>query len=220
MAGNRSFSGLPPQRAGIQRQNKNQRKSGDFVHKADLEQSGFANILPLQSRFCNHHLRSATGPSLLPKAGRPLRSQQGAKRCVLMIANHLQFFRLWLLSCCYSDRNEVALVKTLQRWAAIFGHSPCIKRMTKISFGLIAAVFLLQFYYGRELLFAEVFVALGFVVVALIGALYVLGHIAVLWLWKLGSEPKALGALVSARHRQPFAKTTTTGLSEAKEEVS
>ena len=92
--------------------------------------------------------------------------------------------------------------------------------MTKISFGLIAAVFLLQFYYVRELLFAEVLVTLGFMVVALIGALYALGYIAALWLRKLGSGLKALGAHVSVRHRQPFAKTTVTGLSEAKEEVS
>jgi len=114
----------------------------------------------------------------------------------------------------------VKLVKTSRRLAAIFGHSPCIKRMTKISFCLIAAVFLLQFYYVRELLFAEVLVALGFVVVALIGAAYAFGYIAVVWLWKLGSELKALGALVSARRRLPFAKTTVTGLSDAKEQVS
>jgi hypothetical protein len=117
----------------------------------------------------------------------------------------------------------VELVKTLQPWAATFGLSAClksIKRMTKISFGVIAAVFLLQSYCVRELLFAEVLVALGFVVVALIGAVYALGYIAVLWLWKLGSELKALGALVRARHRQPLAKTATTGLSEANEEVS
>jgi hypothetical protein len=114
----------------------------------------------------------------------------------------------------------VELVKTLQRWAAIFGHSPCIKRMTKISFGLIAAVFLLQFYYVRELLFAELLVALGFMVVALIGALYALGYIATLWLRKLGSRLRALGAHVRVRQRQPFPNTTTIGLSEAKEEVS
>jgi len=66
----------------------------------------------------------------------------------------------------------------------------------------------------------EAVVALGFVVVALIGALYALGYIAALWLRKLGSGLKGLGALVSVRHRQPFAKTTTIGLCEAKEEVS
>ena len=66
----------------------------------------------------------------------------------------------------------------------------------------------------------EAVVALGFVVVALIGALYALGCIAVLWLRKLGSGLKALGPLVSVRHRQPFAETTVTGLSHAKEEVS
>jgi hypothetical protein len=92
--------------------------------------------------------------------------------------------------------------------------------MAKMCFGLIAAVFLLQFYYVRELLFMEAVLALGFVVVALIVALYALGYIAALWLRKLGSELKALGAHVSVRHRQPFAETTVTGLSEAKEEVS
>jgi hypothetical protein len=84
----------------------------------------------------------------------------------------------------------------------------------------MAAVFLLQFYYVRELVFMEAVLALGFVVVALIGALCALGCIAVLWLRKLGSELKALGALVSVRHREPFAKATITGLSEGKEEVS
>jgi hypothetical protein len=64
----------------------------------------------------------------------------------------------------------VELAKTLQPWAAILGHLACIMRMTKMSFGLIAAVFLLQSYYVRELLFAEVLVALGVVVMALIGA--------------------------------------------------
>ena len=66
----------------------------------------------------------------------------------------------------------------------------------------------------------EAVVALGFVAVALIGALIALGYIAALWLRKLGSGLKALGALVSVRHRQPFAETTVTGLSEANEEVS
>ena len=93
-------------------------------------------------------------------------------------------------------------------------------RTAKICFGLTAAVFLVQFYYVRELLFAEVVVALGFVVVALIGALYALCYIAALWLRELGSGLKALGARVSVRHQQPFAKTTTIRLSEAKEEVS
>ena len=110
------------------------------------------------------------------------------------------------------------LVKTLRPWAALFGHSPCARRTAKIGFGLIAAVFLLRFYCVRELLFAEVLVALGFVLVALIGALYAPGYIAALWLRKLGSGLKALGALVSVRHRQPFAKATVTGLSDAKEE--
>ena len=110
------------------------------------------------------------------------------------------------------------LAKTLRLRAAIFGRSLSIKRTAKIGLGLIAAVFLFQFYYVRELLFAEMVVALGFVVVALIGALCALGYIAALWLRKLGL--KALGALVSARHRQAFAKTTIIGLSRVKEEVS
>ena len=66
----------------------------------------------------------------------------------------------------------------------------------------------------------EAVVAPGFLVVALIVALSALGCIAALWLRKLGSGLKALGALVSVRHHQPFAETTVTGLSEAKEEVS
>jgi hypothetical protein len=98
----------------------------------------------------------------------------------------------------------VELVKTSRPLAAIFGHSLCTKRTAKICFGLIAAVFLLQFYYVRELVFMEAVVALGFLVMALIGALYALGYIAALWL----------------RHRQPFAKTTVTGLTDPKEEVS
>jgi phosphotransferase system glucose/maltose/N-acetylglucosamine-specific IIC component len=114
----------------------------------------------------------------------------------------------------------VELVKTLRTRAAVFGYSLCTKRTAKICFGLIAAVFLLQFYYVRELVFMEAVVALGFVVVALIGALYALGYIAALWLRKLGSGLKALGAHVSVRHRHPFAETTVTGLFEAKEEVS
>ena len=112
------------------------------------------------------------------------------------------------------------LVKILRQRLGIFGHSPFFKRPAKIAFGLIAAVFLLQFYYVQELLFMEAVVALGFVVVALIGAVYALGCIVVLWLEKLGSGLRALGGLVSVRYRQPFAKTTTIGLSEAKEEVS
>lgn len=112
------------------------------------------------------------------------------------------------------------LVKTSQSLAAIFGHSLCTKRTAKICFGLIAAVFLLQFYYVRELVFMEAVLALGFVIVALIGALCALGYMAVLWLRKLGDGLKALGALVSVWHRQPFAKTTTIGFPEAKEEVS
>jgi len=114
----------------------------------------------------------------------------------------------------------VELVKPYRPLAAIFGHSLYTKRTAKICFGLIAAAFLLQFYYVRELVFMEAVVAFGFVVVALIGALYALGYIAALWLWKHGSGLKAIGALVSARYRQPFVKTTVTSLSDAKEEVS
>lgn len=112
------------------------------------------------------------------------------------------------------------LVKTSRPLAAMLGHSLCTKGTAKICFGLIAAVFLLQTHYVRELVFMEAVVALGFAVVALIGALCGLGYIAALWLRKLVSGLKALGALVSVRHRQPFAKTTVTDLSDAKEEVS
>ena len=47
----------------------------------------------------------------------------------------------------------------------------------------------------------ETVVALEFVVVALIGALYAVGYLVDLWLRKLGSGLKALGAHVSVRHR-------------------
>jgi hypothetical protein len=114
----------------------------------------------------------------------------------------------------------VELVKALRLRAAIFDRSPYIKRTAKICFGFTAAVFLLQFYCVRELLFMEAVVALGFVVVALIGAVCALSYIAALWVRKLGSGLKALGALASVRQRQPFAKTTVTGLSQAEEEVS
>jgi phosphotransferase system glucose/maltose/N-acetylglucosamine-specific IIC component len=114
----------------------------------------------------------------------------------------------------------VTLVKTVRARAAVFGHSLCTKRTAKICFGLIAAVLLLQFYCIRELVFMEAVVVLGFVVVTLISGVYALGYIAALWLPKLGSGLKAIGALVSVRHRQPFAKTTVTGLPDVKEEVS
>ena len=87
----------------------------------------------------------------------------------------------------------MALVKTSRPLAAIPGHSFCTKRTAKIGFGLTAAVFLLQFYYVRELVFMEAVLALGFAVVALIGALYALGYIAALWLRRLGL---GLGLLV------------------------
>ena len=112
------------------------------------------------------------------------------------------------------------LAKTLRLRAAIFGHSPRIKRTAKVCIGLIAAAYLLQSYLIRELLFAEAAVAVGFVVVALIGAVCALAYIAVLWLRRLGSRLIALGALVRVRLWQPFANTTTLGLSKAKEEVS
>ncbi len=51
------------------------------------------------------------------------------------------------------------LVKTSRPLAAILGHSLCTKRTAKIGFGLIAAVFLLQFYYVRELVFMEAVLA-------------------------------------------------------------
>ena len=75
--------------------------------------------------------------------------------------------------------------------AAIFGHSLCTKRTAKIGFGLIAAVFLLQFYYVRELVFMEAVLALGFVVVALIGSICPRLHrgfmVAKAWFWAQGS---------------------------------
>ena len=115
----------------------------------------------------------------------------------------------------------VELVKNASTAAWNFRPFTLLQEKAKIGFGLIAAVFLLQFYYVRELLFAEVVLALAFVVVAGIAAVYALVYIAALWLRKLGPGLiKALGAHVSVRHRQPFAKTTVTGLSEAKEEVS
>ena len=109
------------------------------------------------------------------------------------------------------------LVKTLRLRAADFDRSPYIKRTAKIGLGLIAAVFLFQFYYVRELLFMEAAVVLGFVVVALIGAVCVLGYMTALWLRKLGLM--ALDTVLSARHQQPLPEATITGLSEAKEEV-
>jgi hypothetical protein len=79
---------------------------------------------------------------------------------------------------------------------------------------------LLQFYCVRELLFAEVVVALGFVVLALMIAVYALGWMVAAGLRKFASRLKALGALVTASHQQPIATTPPTRLSEAKEEVS
>jgi len=114
----------------------------------------------------------------------------------------------------------VELVKTLQLRAAMFGHSHCTKRAAKICSGLIAAVLLLQFYWVRELLFMEVVLALGFILVALIGALYGLGYVAVVGLRKVGCGLKAFGVLVSVRQRQRFAKTTVRGFADAKQEIS
>jgi phosphotransferase system glucose/maltose/N-acetylglucosamine-specific IIC component len=111
------------------------------------------------------------------------------------------------------------LVRTLRLGTTIFGHSCCAKRTAKIGAGLTAAVFLLQFYCVRELLFVEAVVALAFVVVALMIAVYALGWIAAAALRKLGSRLKALGALVSVKHQQPFAKARFTGLSEVKKEM-
>lgn len=110
-------------------------------------------------------------------------------------------------------------MKTLRLGTAIFSHSRRNKRTAKICAGLIAAVVLLQSYCVRELLVAEAVVALGFVVVALMIAVYALGWMLAERLRKLGSRLKALGALVAARHQQPFTTTTPTGLSEVKEEI-
>ncbi len=109
MAGNRTFSGLPPQRAGIQRQNKNQQKSGDFVHKADLEQRRFAIILPLQSRFCNYHRplicqrRVTTAESVSPSEA----TANGLRAASSGVGATYGRFRIWFLSCCSSDRSEL-----------------------------------------------------------------------------------------------------------------
>ena len=112
------------------------------------------------------------------------------------------------------------LVNTLRLRAAMFGHLPVIKRMVKICFGVAAAAFMLQFYYVRELVFMEAVVLFGFVMVALIVGVLALVYIGVLWLRKIGSALQVVGALVSARHRAPFAAPTTTVPFEAKEEVS
>ena len=98
------------------------------------------------------------------------------------------------------------LVKTLRPLSARAigtGRSLCSPRAAKLCFVLLAAVFLLRFYYVRELLFAELALAVGFGIVALIGVGYILACIAV---QKVGSELKALAARAVAKHRQPFAK--------------
>jgi hypothetical protein len=113
----------------------------------------------------------------------------------------------------------VELVKTSGALAVVLGQSVRTKRTAKICVGVIAGVFLLQFYYVQELLFMEAVLALGFAVVALIGALYGLGYITALWLRKLGCELKAVVGRVSGRHRESVAETTTLALSKVKEEV-
>ena len=111
------------------------------------------------------------------------------------------------------------LVKTSGTLAAVLGQSIRTKRTVKVCVGVIAGVFLLQFYYVQELLFMEAVLALGFAVVALIGALYGLGYITALWLRKLGSKLKAVLGRVSVSHRESVAETTTIRLSKVKEEV-
>jgi hypothetical protein len=85
----------------------------------------------------------------------------------------------------------------------------------KICFGLLAAAFLLQSYYIRELVFAEAFIAMVFITVGLLAALCVVGRIAV-----RGAHEKSrsVAARVSARYRQPSARKMID-LTEAKEEV-
>jgi hypothetical protein len=119
----------------------------------------------------------------------------------------------------YNRSEFVELVKTSGTLAAVLGQSVRTRRTAKICVGVIAGTFLLQFYYVRELLFMEAVLALGFAVVALIGALYGLGYITALWLRKLGSELKAVVGRVSVRHRESVARTTTLALSKVKEEV-
>ena len=113
----------------------------------------------------------------------------------------------------------MGIVKTLRPLparAVVSGHSLCSKRAAKICFGLLAAAFLLRFYYVRELLFAELALVVGFVIVALAAAVYTFACIAVR---KVGCEVKAVAAKVIETHRQPFARTAATSLYDAREEV-
>ena len=112
------------------------------------------------------------------------------------------------------------LVNRLGMRAAIFRHLPFIKRTGQICLALAAAVFSLQFYCIRELVFMEAVVVLGFVILALIVAGLALVCLSVLWLGKIGSALKVARGFVIARHREPFTALTTTALFEVKEEIS
>ena len=107
-------------------------------------------------------------------------------------------------------------MKTFRPPVANLASSCWLKRTVKICFGLIGAAFLLQFYYVRELLFAEALVALVFFVMAVIGALWVVGCIAAS---SVQAGIKSVGARLRAQYTQPFANKTIVRLSEAQEEV-
>lgn len=138
-----------------------------------------------------------------------------------MFMNQLEFFPSLVtvvLSC--GAELAVKFVKTSRSLTAIFGHPLWNKKTARICVCLIATVFLFQFYYVREMAIMEAVVTLGFLIVALIGAVYALCGIAVKCLADLGSKIDALGALVRVRHWQPSAKKAVTHFDDPKEEDS
>jgi hypothetical protein len=151
-----------------------------------------------------HHCRLCGAPGI----------RQWAKCCIPTIRKHLRFLVFGSDRAVDAPERGVELVKTLAVEPAIFRGSELIKGMAKICSGPIAAVFLLQSYYVRELLIMEVIVVLGFVSVALIVFVYALICIAALGL------VTGLGQLVLpfARHLG-CVKSTTTRFPEAEEEV-
>ena len=107
---------------------------------------------------------------------------------------------------------SVELVRTRQVGVAIWGPSRLFKRTARICAGLIAAVFLLQFYWIRELLVVEGIVVLGFVAVAFTICVYALVSTAASWLLR----GLSVFALVK-RNTSPIRETASTHLSEHKE---
>lgn len=93
-------------------------------------------------------------------------------------------------------------------------------RTAKRCFSFVAAVVFLRFYWIRELLFGEAVVALGFVVLALLDAVFAFAWMGVLRLWRLGSAGKNPVAQVSATRQPLFAKATVTSLPDPEEEIS